>query len=494
VQPGARKRPEPSAPEGNDMNDTARRDFRLTKIICTLGPKSWESDMIEQMATAGMNVARLNMSHGDREQHLLSIRRVRSLNRTLNHPIALLMDLQGPEIRTGEVRNRLSLHPGEIFSVSVRPDVDPEERSIHVDYEGMVQQLNVGDRITVDNGLINLEVLEVGEHDLRCRVLDGGQLGSRKHINLPGVRVNLPSITDRDRQDIEFGLEQDVDFIALSFVRSAEAVHQARAMIDAAGGHHAKIVSKIENQEGIDNFDEILEASDAIMVARGDLGVEVPFAELPVMQREIARKCVLAGKPVIVATHLLESMMEAPMPTRAEVTDVANAVYEQVDAVMLSGETAMGQHPVRCVAVLDRIARRIEKERGLEFYADRKAGSVREELARSACRLADAINSPAIVVITRRGILGQLVSSFRPRKAIIYAFTNMSTTRRKLWLSRSIVPFKMDFSSDPEKTVEAAFERLRQRNRVLPGDPIVVVSDIAARGEHVTAVQVRTFE
>ncbi len=473
---------------------TERRDFRLTKIVCTLGPASSESSAIEQMARAGMNVARLNMSHGDREAHLLAIRRVRSLNKKLNHPVALLLDLQGPEIRTGEMRERIHLAPGEIFSVSVSPSADPEERSILVDYQDIVRQLHVGDRITVDNGLINLEVLEVRTSDLRCRVLDGGTLGSRKHINLPGVRVNLPSITDRDRDDIRFGIEHDVDFIALSFVRNAEAVKDARGVIEAAGGHHAKIISKIENQDGIDNFDAILEASDGIMVARGDLGVEVPFTELPVMQRMMVRKCVLAGKPVIVATHLLESMIEAPMPTRAEVTDVANAVYEQVDALMLSGETSVGKHPVRCVEVLDRIARRIEKEEGMHFYLQRETGSVREELARSACRLADAIDAPAIVVITRRGVLGQLVSSFRPRRAIIYAFTNMSTTRRKLWLSRSIVPFKMDFSSDPEKTVEAAFARLRQRNRVFAGDRVVVVSDVAARGTNVTAVQVRTFE
>lgn len=473
---------------------TERRDFRLTKIICTLGPASWDSAVIEQMAAAGMNVARLNMSHGTREAHLLALRRVRSLNKKLSHPIALLLDLQGPEIRTGEVREQLSLHPGEIFSVGIRPSMDPEERSIHVDYQDMLGQLHPGDKITVDNGLINLEVLEVRTSDLRCRVLDGGQLGSRKHINLPGVRINLPSITDRDREDIRFGIENDVDFIALSFVRNAEAVQEARKVIEAAGGHHAKIISKIENQDGIDNFDAILEASDGIMVARGDLGVEVPFTELPVMQRMMARKCTLVGKPVIVATHLLESMIEAPMPTRAEVTDVANAVYEEVDAVMLSGETSTGKHPVRCIEVLDRIARRIEKEEGMHFYRERQPGTVREELARSACRLADAINAPAIVVVTRRGVLGQLVSSFRPRRAIIYAFTNMSTTRRKLWLSRSVVPFKMDFSSDPEKTVEAAFARLRQRNRVLAGDPVVVISDVAARGEHVTAVQVRTFE
>ncbi len=472
---------------------TQRRDFRHTKIICTLGPASSSSEMIEKLAKAGMNVARLNMSHGDHESHLLGIRRIRSLNRQLNHPIALMLDLQGPEIRTGVMQGSLQLKVGEEFWVTVIPQENTEEKSIHVDYRDMVEQLKVGERITVDNGLINLEVLEIQQKALRCRVLDGGTLGSRKHINLPGVRVNLPDVTDKDRRDILFGIEYDVDFIALSFVRDAETVGQARQLIEEAGGHHAKLIAKIENQEGVDNFDAILEASDGIMVARGDLGVEVELAELPAIQRQIVRKCTIAGKPVIVATHLLESMIVNPMPTRAEVSDVANVVYEQADALMLSGETATGKYPVRCVEVLDRIARRMEKEQGMSFEGERRPADVREELARAACRLADSVGAPAIVVMTRRGLLGQLVSSFRPDHAIIYAFTNMSTTRRKLWLSRSVVPFKMDFSSDPEKTIVAAFDRLRQRNRVLPGDKVVVISDVAAGHENVTAVQVRVF-
>jgi pyruvate kinase len=470
-----------------------RREFRLTKIICTLGPASFSSEMIEKLATAGMNVARLNMSHGDHESHLLSIRRIRSLNRTLNHPLAILLDLKGPEIRTGEVRESLHLAVGEIYTVTVLPNANTEEQSIHIDYQDMVTHLKVGDRITVDNGIINLEVLEVRVHDLRCRVLDGGKLGSRKHINLPGVRVNLPSITDKDRVDIRFGVEHDVDFIALSFVRNAEAVLDARKVIEDAGGHHAKIISKIENQEGVENFDSILEVSDGIMIARGDLGCEVDFADLPVIQREINRKCVMAGKPVIVATHLLESMIQNPMPTRAEVSDVANAVYEEADAVMLSGETASGKHPARCVQVMDKIVRRTEKVETIGFHRMRKSTNTREELARSACRFADAIDAPAIVVFTRRGSLGQLVASFRPKRAIIYAFTNMSTTRRKLWLSRSVVPFKMDFSSDPEKTVIAALERLRKRSRVLAGDQIVIVSDVVAGDQRVASIQVRVF-
>jgi pyruvate kinase len=469
-----------------------RRDFRHTKIVCTIGPASDSSEVIEQLAVAGMNIARINMSHGTHKSALMIVQRIQSLNRQLNHPVSILLDTMGPEIRTGEVKENIHLKVGEIFSFTVLTDENPEEKSVHVHYPDLVKDLKVGNKVTVDNGLINLEVLEVTAGRLTCRVLDGGTLGSRKHVNLPGVRVNLPSITEKDRKDIEFAVENDLDWIALSFVRSAQDVLDARELVQAKGGH-ARIIAKIENQEGVDNFDAILEVTDGVMVARGDLGVELPIEELPRIQRMIVRKCSLAGKPVIVATHLLESMISSPTPTRAEVTDVANAVYEQADAIMLSGETASGKFPARCVAMLDRIARRTEKEPGHNFYLARSREGTRGELARSACRLADAINAPAIVVITRRGSLAQLVASYRPQKAIIYACTNMSTTRRKLWMYRSVVPFKLDFSSDPEKTIRAAFEKLRTRNRVHEGDPIVVVSDVLAGGESVSSVQVRTF-
>ena len=473
---------------------TPRRDFRHTKIVCTLGPASSAPERIEQLARNGMNIARLNMSHGDHASHGEVIRTVKGLNERLNHPVALLLDLQGPAIRTGDRLGHLALEVGQEFHVTVAPTEDPEERSIHVDYRDMVNQLKVGDRITVDNGLINLEVLETREHDLRCRVLDGGVLGSRRHINLPGVRINLPAISEQDVEDIRFAMEHDVDFLAVSFVRSAEAVREARRVIDEAGRHSMRIIAKIENQEGLDNLGEIVDAADGIMVARGDLGVEVEFELLPVAQRNMVRRCVTAGKPVIVATHLLESMIDSPMPTRAEVTDVANAVYEQADAVMLSGETATGRYPVRCVSALDRIARRIEKEPGLEMHRGRELRTVREQLARSACRLADSLGARAIVVITMRGLLGHLVSSFRPRGAIIYAFTSTEVVRRRLWLSRSVVPFIIDVSGDPEETVVGALDRLRAHDRLVSGEPVVIVANVATSGGYVNAIQVRTME
>ncbi len=467
---------------------------RLTKIVCTIGPSTSTWDGLAGLAHAGMNLARLNMSHGDHASHLQVIRNLKSLSKKLAHPVSILMDLQGPEIRTGELAESLDLKAGDVFYFSVLAD-DAEERSVHVNYLDLVKDLRVGERVTVDNGLINLEVLEVLEHRLKCRVLDGGTLGSRKHVNLPGVRVNLPSITKKDREDIAFALEEDVDFIALSFVRGAQDVLEVRKIVDDAGGHQ-RLIAKIENQEGVDNFEAILEAADGIMVARGDLGVEVAFEELPVLQRDMVRSCAIAGKPIIVATHLLESMIDNPLPTRAEVTDVANAVYEQADAIMLSGETAAGKYPVRCVEVLDTIARRIETAPGLDFYKQRAAPTnQRAHIAQGACRLADSLGAKAIVVMTRRGYFGQLVASYRPQRAIIYAFTNMSTTRRKLWLLRGVIPFRMNLSKDPEKTIVNALAKLRERSVIEAGEPVVVVSDVAtSTGDLVTSIQVRVSE
>ncbi|EQA46516.1 pyruvate kinase [Leptospira broomii serovar Hurstbridge str. 5399] len=467
-------------------------NFRKTKIICTIGPATADKKMILALAEAGMNVARLNMSHGNHEFHRSIIKIIKSLNKdVLKHPIAILLDTQGPEIRTGDLQvDHLDLKVGESFTFHIIPGVESEEQSVFVNYRDIVNDLKVGDRVTVDNGLINLVVEEIQETALKCKVVDGGKLGSRKHINLPGIRVNLPSITQKDQKDILFGLEEDVDFIALSFVRSKEDILQLRKIIEENNGHSA-IIAKIEDQEAVRNMVEIVEVSDGVMVARGDLGVELPIEELPIIQRAIIRECAVRGKRVIVATHLLESMINNPSPTRAEVTDVANAVYEESDAIMLSGETAAGKFPVRCVEMLHKIAERVEKTPGVGYVSDRIPSNKKEEMAKSAAMLSDSIKSPAIIVITRRGTTALNVASFHPRQPLIYAFTNMTTVRRKLWLTRGVIPYRIDFSSDPEKTIKLAIETLKASGRIKDGDQVVILSDIIAGVDRVETIQVR---
>ena len=339
---------------------------RKTKIICTIGPATASYAMLEKLYHAGMNVVRLNMSHGDHESHARVIKAIRTLNRKVNYTIPVMLDTQGPEIRTGHRAVDLNLKQGQEISVVVRGADDVEESSIHIDYEGLIETVAVGDKITVDNGLINLQVLSKEHTTMRCRVIDGGLLKGKRHVNLPGVRVNLPAITEKDRRDIAFGIAQEVDYIALSFVRDVEDVRQLRTLLGDKADK-IKVIAKIEDQEGVRNLEAIIAEADGVMVARGDLGVEVPFYELPNIQRRMVRLCLESGKRVIVATHLLESMIVNPMPTRAEVTDVANAIYEEVDAVMLSGETTIGKYPVKCVENLHKIAVSVEPHRGLRF-------------------------------------------------------------------------------------------------------------------------------
>ncbi|SVB62223.1 uncharacterized protein METZ01_LOCUS215077, partial [marine metagenome] len=402
--------------------------MRKTKIICTIGPATASFPMLEKLANAGMDIVRLNMSHGDHESAARVIKSIRTLNRKLNSPVAVLLDTQGPEIRTGDIADELELKNGSKITISVRDNVDVEASSIHINYDELIDTVDVGDRITVDNGIINLEVLNKNEAGtMDCKVIDGGILKSKRHVNLPGIRVNLPAITKKDRADILFSLEQQVDFIALSFVREAADVRELKELMGDKLGK-IKIIAKIEDQSGVQNLDEILEEVDGIMVARGDLGVEINVAELPNVQRLIVQRCAEQGRRVVVATHLLESMIENPIPTRAEVTDVANAIYEEVDAVMLSGETTVGKHPVRCVEQLVEIAKSTESFAGLGFTNSLKTENDKQSLAITAVQLAESLNAKGIVVITRRGFMADYVTNCPPQKTRIFAFTNDSQT------------------------------------------------------------------
>jgi pyruvate kinase len=389
------------------------------------------------------------------------------------------------------VNAELDLKIGEIFTFHIIPGLESEAKSVFVNYSDIVNDLKEGDKVTVDNGLINLVVLEKKEKELVCRVLDGGKLGSRKHINLPGIRVNLPSITAKDKRDILFGLEQDIDFVALSFVRTPDDVLELRKFIEDNNGH-ARIVSKIEDQEAVKYYKQIIEVSDGVMIARGDLGVEVEIQELPIIQRKIIKECAIQGKPVIVATHLLESMIQFPSPTRAEVTDVANAVFEESDAIMLSGETASGKYPEKCVEMLNKIALRVENSGGgVGYIKERVPRNQKEELAKAAALLADSLKVPAVIVITRRGTTAMNLAGFHPEYPVIHAFTNMTSVRRKLWLHRGILPYRMDFSSDPEKTIIAAIDTIKKNDMVSVGDKVVILSDIIAGTDRVETIQIR---
>lgn len=471
--------------------------MRKTKIICTIGPATESFAMLEKLAAAGMNLVRLNMSHGDHPSHAKVIKAVKRLNQRLDYPVAILLDTQGPEIRTGERDNDLNLQTGDIISVVARGTQDVEEHSLMVNYADLITDMSVGDRLTVDNGLINLEILDKQERTMRCKVVDGGVLKSKRHVNLPGIRVNLPSITEKDRHDILFGKEMDVDYIALSFVREASDISQLNELLAEKAGK-IKVIAKIENQEGVENIDSIIAASDGIMVARGDLGCEVDFWELPNIQRRIVRNCAQQGKRVIVATHLLESMIENPMPTRAEVTDVANAVYEEADAIMLSGETTVGKYPVKCVEAMHNIAVTIEKHRGLNFTAELETLDHKQNLAASAVHLAEALKAKAIVVITRRGRMANYVTNCHPQHSPIHAFTNDGRTRRQMALNRNVFAHKLLFSKDPEKTLRKAFDLLLAAG-MSTQDQVVVISDTlghydADQGNGIEAIQVRTLK
>ena len=463
--------------------------MRKTKIICTIGPATESFDMLEKLAKAGMNVARLNMSHGDHASHAAVIKAIQTLNKKLSHPIAILLDTQGPEIRTGDRAEDLHLKAGDQISIVARGSGDVEASSIQVNYEDLVNDMDIGDIITVDNGLINLQVLSKEHRTMQCKVIDGGLLKSKRHVNLPGIRVNLPAITHKDRRDIEFAMSQEVDFIALSFVRKASDIAELRELLGPKADK-IKIIAKLEDQEAITNMVEITAASDGIMVARGDLGAEIRLEVLPRIQRRIIRTCAEMGKRVIVATHMLESMIDNPIPTRAEVTDVANAVYEEADAIMLSGETTIGRYPTKCVNILDRIARSTESSRGLQFSDNLTLENDKQHIARAAVDLAESISAKAIIVPTRRGRMANWVTNCHPQKPIICAFTNDSRTRRQLVLNRNVLSYRIKFSSDPEKTLASAAAIMLLRDEFTPEDRVVVISDALA-GAGIEAIQIR---
>src|SRR4051812_19684941 len=393
----------------------------------------------------------------------------------------------------GEVKSNLKLKPGDILEFTVRGARSEEKYSVDVNYEGLVNDISVDDVVLVDNGVMRLLVLEKKRNRIRCKVLTPGVLGSRRHINLPGVRVNLPPLTQKDLADVALGVELEVDFVALSFARKKSDLLALRRVLKKAKSS-AKVVAKIEDQSAVRNILGMIEEADVVMIARGDLGIECPMEELPIIQRKIVKSCLRIGRPVIVATHMLESMIENPVPTRAEITDVANAVFEQTDAIMLSGETSTGRYPVECVKVFDRVARRIERSGGAGYGQDAILEDTREKTVASAVVLANSLSRAKIVVFTHHGTMARYASNLRPENAPIFAFTSSETVFRQIIIRWGTHPIMLPFAEDPNDTIESAIEYLRKQKLTEPGDNLVVLSDMLGGADKVDSVQLRTAQ
>jgi pyruvate kinase len=466
--------------------------MRKTKIIATIGPATESAEMLGKLIDAGMNIARLNMSHSSHDW----VRRVSALIRAAAKErgcaVGILMDTQGPAIRTGDLPAKLDLKPGQKFTFTVRGERSEELHSVDVNYENFVNDISVGDVVIVDNGVIHMKVLTKEGNRIECEVLTPGTLGSRRHINLPGVKVSLPALTAKDFADVELGLELGVEFIALSFVREAKDLQQLRAFCERSK-HRPQIIAKIEDQQAVKNINEIIQEADGVMVARGDLGIEVPYEELPIIQRKVVKTCLRVGRPVIVATHMLESMIENPMPTRAEITDVANAVFEQTDAIMLSGETTVGKYPLACLEVFNRISRRIEASGGAGFHDSAELTSPRQKLTKSAVVMANELKADAVLVFTLRGNMARHTAWMRPRYSPVYAFCDSWTVANALSINWAVIPQVIQFDySNPDKTIENAIAKMVAEGTLKEGNTIVIISSIATGETTADAVQMRT--
>ncbi|MFN7138615.1 MAG: pyruvate kinase [Limisphaerales bacterium] len=465
--------------------------MRKTKIVATLGPATDSPEMIGQLVDAGVNIFRLNMSHAAHDWVRRVVADIREAAKAREISVGVLMDTQGPSIRTGDVPVALNLQRGQKFTFTVRGEKSEEEHSVDVNYDNLVNDIHVGDVVLVDNGEIEMRVLSKTANRIECEVLTPGQLKSRRHINLPGVRVSLPALTAKDLQDIALGLELEVDYIALSFVREAKDLRQLRAVIQHAK-QRPQIIAKLEDQQAIKNLKEIIQETDGIMVARGDLGIEVPYEELPIIQRRAVKYCLRLGKPVIVATHMLESMINTPIPTRAEVTDVANAVYEQADAIMLSGETTVGKYPLKCLEVFNRVAKRIEKSGGANFQENAELTNAEQRMIKSGVVMADELRADAILVLTLSGTSARYTSWMRPRHSPIFAICNTKRVADSLTLNWGVTPFVLTFDEvNRERTISRSISLLLQRGALKPGNTVVVISSIEVDGHYVRAVQMR---
>ena len=467
--------------------------MRKTKIICTLGPATDNDDVLEQLIIEGMDVARFNFSHNSCEEQKERMDKVKALRAKHHRPVACLLDTKGPEIRIKTFKNgSIHLERGQDFCLTTR-DVEGTEEIVSVTYEDFIKDISVGSSILIDDGLIELEVVSIEGEDAHCQVVNGGTISNRKGVNLPGVKISMPYLSDKDRADILFGIQEDVDFIAASFTRNAGDIRQIRQLLKENGGEDIHIIAKVENAEGIENIDEIIEASDGVMVARGDMGVEIPEEEVPILQKMIIHKVCAAGKVVITATQMLDSMIRNPRPTRAEVTDVANAVYDGTDAVMLSGETAQGKYPLEALQMMVHIIENTEQHLEYETMLEKAGGHLKSGLSSaigySSVLAASNLNAKCIITPTVTGATTRVVSNLRPRQDILGVTPNERTLRR-MSIYWGVRPLKSMQFSTTDDICDGAIELAKVKQYAESGDIVVLTAGIPSpnvRMEHTSA-------
>ncbi len=468
--------------------------FSHTKIIATLGPATESKEMLAKLILAGVDILRLNMAHATHQWVDNAMWFIREASTEVGRSIGVMMDVKGPEIRTGNVPESIIVAIGDRFEFYIESAAPTGDMpAVSVNYPGLPGDLACGDTVLVDSGLIRMRVFEKDDAHIRCEVLTPGSIASKRHINLPGVFVNLPCLTTKDEDDLRAGVHAGIDFVALSFVRQAEDIRVLRRFLDSLGSK-AMIIAKIEDQAGVKNMAAIIKEADAVMVARGDLGIEIDYHRLPLVQTELIEACRAQGKPVIIATHLLESMISSPMPTRAEISDVSHAIREQADAVMLSGETTVGKYPLESVQVMKNIIKSIEPSVREDINRVIQLLEPKSKMLRSSVMLAQELGNSAIVVFTRSGFLGYTLGALRARGVPIYAFTDIEAIFRQLLLPWGVEPFLMKFSDDPEETIHSAMDVLKSNEWCKSGSWLVVITNALARGEIIDTMQLRQVE
>lgn len=455
--------------------------MRKTKIICTLGPSTDKGDVLEKLMLSGMNVARLNFSHDTYENQKKRIDKVKALRTKHNLPVACLLDTKGPEIRLKTFKDeRVTLEMGQDFCLTTR-DVEGTKDIVSVTHKDLHKDIHVGSSILIDDGLVGLKVVAIKGQDIHCKVENGGTISNRKGVNIPGVELSIPFMSEKDKEDLLFGIKQDVDFVAASFTRTADDIKEMKAFLKANGGEDIRIIAKIENSQGVDNIDSIIEACEGIMVARGDMGVEIPIEEVPIIQKMIIKKAYHAGKVVVTATQMLDSMMSHPRPTRAEATDVANAIYDGTSAIMLSGETAAGDYPVEAVETMVRIALRTEADINyisrLRARKTNEKPSITDAISHTACLMAGDLNATSIVTVTKSGRTARMISKYRPQSPIIGGCMSDKVCRQ-LNLSWGVIPLKVEEKQDADELFDHALERSKEAGLIQEGDTVVLTAGV----------------